>query len=536
MSVEIIADSAQLRLKIICRYNEGSTIRQLSRQYGISRNRVRRILRTAEHRRQNPQPNSLPQPRKRASRLDAFMPAIKEIVEKYPTITAVRVLEELRCVGYQGGITMLREKLKQVRPMHRTVDTVRFETDPGVQGQMDWSPYTIHFTKTGKTTVLCFSYILGYSRRHYIDFTLDRVFHTLIRRHCDAFSYFQGVPLQCLYDNEKTVVLRREAGQPVFNPRFIDFITHYRCKPIACLPRHPAVKGKVERPFQYVDGNLLNGRTFIDFEDLRQTARWWLRERSDTHLHDTTHRPPRELFEEAERSHLQPLPLQPYDCSEIVFRVCPNDAFIEFETNRYSVPFGHTGEIIALKATEEELFIYNPYLDLIAHHQRIAKGSCRQIESTHHRSGADMRYGLEPIRQPFEALGDTAGEYLVGLQKNHHRSAGYHARCILQLKEHYLSDDINRALMHALRYYAFDAASIERILKAQARPRTLESLRNEKARATLAQTIPAIKQRNLCEYATMLNEGVVNENPTGCDQQNQEPLLDTQPVDTQQTD
>lgn len=385
MSAEIVADSAQLRLKIISRHAEGCSIRQLSRHYGISRNRVRRLLRGVQQRRSSHPPSALSQPARRPARLDAFIPTITQLVTTYPAITAVRVLEELRAVGYQGGITMLREKLKQLRPLQRRDGTVRFETDPGVQGQMDWSPYTIHFTRTGKAAVLCFSYILGFSRRQYIDFTTDRVFHTLIRRHCDAFDYFQGVPFECLYDNEKTVVLRWEAGQPVFNPRFIDFITHYRCKPIACFPRRAQTKGKVEKPFQYVDGNLLNGRTFSDLDDLRQTARWWLREKSDTHIHDTTHRRPIELFEEAERGRLQPLPCQGYDCSEIVFRVCPNDAFIEFETNRYSVPFGHTGEILALKATETEVFIYNPYLQLLASHQRFVKGTCRQEELAAHR-------------------------------------------------------------------------------------------------------------------------------------------------------
>jgi transposase len=168
---------------------------------------------------------------------------MKELLETWPNITGVRMLEELRKVGYRGGKSILNERLRQLRPKPKRVPVIRFETDPGHQGQMDWSPYTLHFSKTGKQTVQCFSYILGFSRRQYIAFTDNRKFFTLIRRHVDAFNYFGGVVLQCLYDNEKTVVLRWEAGRPVFNPAFIDFITHYQSRPYACKPGKKETKG-----------------------------------------------------------------------------------------------------------------------------------------------------------------------------------------------------------------------------------------------------------------------------------------------------
>lgn len=531
--IEIIPDEAHLRLKVITRHNEGWSIRRLCRHYGISRNRVRRILRAALKRRTEDAiaPLCVNPPQRRSGKLDAFLPALEDLLEKYPTITGVRAHEELRARGYQGGLTALRERLKQLRPQPRDNSAIRFETDPGVQGQMDWSPYKIAFSRTGKTDVLCFSYILGFSRRQYVDFTLTRDFHTLIRRHRDAFEYFGGVALQCLYDSEKTIVLRWEGGQPIFNPSFIDFITHYRCKPIACQRGNPKTKGKIERPFQYVEGNLLNGRAFVDLEDLRSVGSWWMREKSDTHIHDTTHRAPLELFMAEERASLQPLPTQPYDCSEVVFRVCPNDAFIEFETNLYSIPFGHMGEIVSVKATEREIFIYSPYLDLLGHHPRHPDGACRKEESPRHRTGASLRYGVEPVRQAFESIGEAAPEYLAGLIKKHPRGVGLHARMILQLKERYRTNDINRALARACGYYAFDAASIERILKATAMPRTLESQRNEKARDALAQTIPRIKQRNLDEYSAMLASGGSHEERSACDQPNQEPLQNAQTPD-----
>ena len=357
---------------------------------------------------------------------------------------------------------------------------------------MDWSPYTINFTREGKATVLCFSYILGYSRRQYIDFTTDRRFFTLIRRHQDAFAYFGGVPEHCLYDGEKTVILRWEAGRPVYNPSFISFITHYRCRPVGCRPRRPQTKGKVEAPFKYVESNLLNARRFEDMNNLRGRARWWMANRSDLHVHDTTGRPPPELFIEEEQAALIPLPDHPYDSSEVVLRVCRCDGIIEFEANFYSVPFDYVADIPAIWATEHEVAIYSPELDMIACHERIQRGMGKSVENPDHRRSTKVRYGIEPVRKTFLALGEFAEPFLNGLQNSHLRNCGFHARIILAMKERYHSRDINKALKHAIEYYAFDGKAIERILAARAMPRTLESLRNDKAGQMLEKTLPRI--------------------------------------------
>jgi hypothetical protein len=74
------------------------------------------------------------------------------------------------------------------------------------------------------------------------------------------------------------------------------------------------------------------------------------------------------------------------------------------------------------------------------------------------------------------------------------------------MKEHYQSDDIHRALVHALRYQAFEGRSIERILRAKAFPRTLESVRNERARQELQQALPKITQRPLDQYSELLRQ------------------------------
>jgi transposase len=249
--MEFLHNREELEQRLVVMHTrEGWSIRGLAGYFALSRNTVRQILRNHESRRDQGHDLVVSGKRvPRGSKLDLYRDLIESLLEKYPKLTGQRFHEELRAAGYTGGISILRDHLRRIRPQPTREPVVRFETAPGVQGQMDWSPYTINFSAAGKMKIQCFSYILGFSRRHYIDFSRRRDFFTLIRRHQDAFSHFGGVPAQCLYDSEKTVVLRWEAGKPVINPAFAAFITHYRNQPIICRRGRAETKGKIERPF-----------------------------------------------------------------------------------------------------------------------------------------------------------------------------------------------------------------------------------------------------------------------------------------------
>lgn len=508
----IIRSREELEHQIILLHAEGVPIRALTRRFAMGRNTIRRILRRNRAHRDGGR--DVPAKKKAASRkskLDAHLPLIKDLIGRYPDITGVRVYEELLADGFSGGRTIVTDYLRKVRPRPKREPVVRFETDPGKQGQMDWSPYTIPFTGTGSGKVLCFSYILGFSRRQYIDFTLDRKFFTLIRRHQDAFAHFGGVPETCLYDGEKTVILRWEAGRPVYNPAFVAFITHYHCRPVACRPGRPETKGKIEAPFQYIEKNLLNGRKFRDLAELKETARWWLSNRSDLHRHDTTGRPPLELFMEEEHRALRALPAHPYDTAEVALRVCRVDGFLEHDTNLYSAPFEYIADILTLKATEEEIIVYSPDLQVIARHERKPMGASQKMEDPAHRKSEKVRYGLEPVKEAFLALGEIAEAFLSGLQTRHRHHCGFQARYILRLKERYRCEDIHAALVHASKYFAFDAKAVERILKARFVPRELEFVSSRSA-AQYAALLPEIKQRPLSAYNGLVREAAYDGN------------------------
>jgi transposase len=203
----------QKRNEIVARWRAGASIRRIARELGLARNTVSQALALVQS--QWAGTETATPSRRRPRQLDGYEPVLQELLRRYPDLTAVRLLEELQQRGFSGGYTMVRQRLRELRPQAAPVPVIRFETGPGIQSQMDYSTYDLDFTAEGRRRVYAFSYVLGYSRRQYLRFVEAQDFATTVREHVRAFAHLGGVAATCLYDNQKVVVTGYEDDVPI---------------------------------------------------------------------------------------------------------------------------------------------------------------------------------------------------------------------------------------------------------------------------------------------------------------------------------
>jgi transposase len=494
--------------QIVVRFRGGASIRQIARSLHISRRTVRRALDQIERARATDPAEQRSQglPR-RGSQLDAYEPAILDLLARHPDITAQRVHEELRRRGYQGGYTILSERVRALRPRPPAAPVRRFETAPGLQAQMDYSTYDLDFTIEGRRRVHAFSYVLGYSRRMYLHFVEGQDFATTVREHIRGFEHLGGVAASCLYDNMKVVVSGYDGDEPVYNPRFLAFAGHYGFRPVACRVRRPQTKGKVERPFGYVESNLLNGRRFYSLEHLNETTVWWLAEVADVRVHRQTKARPLDRHAQ-ERPYLIPLPARPFDASEVVYRTVDAEGYVVYRQNFYSAPWPLIGQTLAVRLTEHELTIYDRAFLAVAVHRllpRTAAGQRSHLKE--HEPPRDAQRRSELLAQRFAEYGPAGTRFLEGLLASA-RYGKNQAERVLSLVAAYPRPDVIAALERAVQYGAFSLAAIGRILVARSRPKTPLDLLADDHRTYLDDLLDGepIPPRPTSDYQTLLPE------------------------------
>jgi len=349
---------------------EGHSIKSIARITGFSRNTVRRVLREA-----GPSGFRVPE---RASRLDAFKVYVKERFESCG-LSAVRILNEIKPMGYDGSVWTLRRFLESLKPAQERLRklTVRFETPPGKQGQVDWAYCGRFPDSSGRLVpVYAFVMVLGFSRMLYVEFTSSMKIHSLIRCHINAFAFFGGWPLEILYDNMKQVRL----GPSELNPLFLDFARHYDFAIKTHRVRRPRTKGKVERMVYYVRDAFLNGRSFTDFSDLNAQARHWLSHVANARTHATTGRVPVELWKEEGLT--STTSIAPYRLYEISSRKAGFDGFVRFEQSRYSIPPEYAGQTVLVGKEGERIVIRSGDM-VVAEHALAQKGGATVAEPQH---------------------------------------------------------------------------------------------------------------------------------------------------------
>jgi len=332
--------STEAFMDILAFHRQGHSERWIAKKLGIHRNTVKKYIT------QKMRPKYRKQKR-RESILSPYHQIIGDWLDQ-DDFRATWIFDKLKELGYSGGYDTVRYFVRDVKKQKAQTAYIRFETEPGRQAQMDWADFKVVNPNGSSFFVYLFVLVLGFSRAMYGWFVDRCTLEAFMDSHIGAFRYLGGVPAEILYDNMRHVITITKSGQRHFNLEFVDFAAHYGFTPEPCPPYSPWVKGKVERPIDYIRERFWRGYHFESIPKANADLRHWLDTVANLRIHGTHRQPVHQRFE-LEKPSLGPLPAGDYDTSIKVFRKVYKDCLLSYGTNRYLLPHQSVGKRILLK-------------------------------------------------------------------------------------------------------------------------------------------------------------------------------------------
>lgn len=364
-------------------HRQGMSIRQIARTVGVSRKLVRRTLSQTV-------PARYKQRAPRAKKIDPFTGQLAELLACRPRARATWLYARIRESGYGGHYEAVKVWVREWRRTEqvRRGACVRFETDPGVEGQFDWKgPVRGLIRSMPEQKVWFFRFVLGYSRRRFTIAVTTTTLPMVLANLRTAFERAGGVPQRMVFDNFKAAVLRPRP-QLELHPQFVEFCRHYGTEPSPALVYSPQRKGKVERSFQdLIDTGMLD-RTWDSLGELQAAVD------ADDQAHagrivSSTGETPQARFER-ERSFLVPLPTAAFDVRVGESRRVLRDCTISWRGSWYSVPHTLVGRTVVVKAQLDGSAIEIFDRDQLAACHAVVGPGRRQIVEAH----------IDPLRRP----------------------------------------------------------------------------------------------------------------------------------------
>lgn len=439
-------------------------LRKIARHLRIGRRTIAKYLN---------RPAPLPIRRQRCSKLDAFKPAIAELLEQDSTAAAVVIAQRLQSVGYQGGITIIKDYLHALR-IHSAARRayVRMEPGPGERLEIDWGHFGALVYGSHPRKLYAFCLVECHSRKLYLEFTHSQSFETFVRCHIHAFEQMGGCARELWYDNLATAVAEHDGNLVRFHPRFLAFAREYGFFPRACHVAAAWEKGKVERAIGYVRQNFWPLRSFTDLADVNLQAHQWTREIANQRRHRETGQTPEERFR---CECLGPLPALTPDYRDTTDALVHKDLRLSFDGNRYCVPPRYVGRKLTIKADSSSLTVYDQHREIVRYARCWQRNQTFGAERFEKELFAHMAAAQRSAAQQrlVALLGPTTEDYLRRLADTD-RSLTRQVRELLALVRDYGPDAVAAALEKAHAARAFGADYIANILGQQQARRQIQ--------------------------------------------------------------
>jgi transposase len=412
-------------------------------------------------------------PRQRTRKLDPFKTTIAELLEQDSEASAVVIAQQLRRLGFDGGLSILKEHLHAVRGNSAVQRAyVRMEPGPGERFEIDWGHFGALSYQGHARKLYAFCLVECHSRKLYVEFTHSQSFETFVRCHVHAFHYLGGVARELWYDNLATAVAEHDGNLVRFHPRFLAFAREYGFLPRACHVRAAWEKGKIERSVGYLRQSFWPLRTFTDLADVNLQVRQWLEQVADQRRHRETNQTPQERFQPEA---LRAVPAVTPDYRDVDEALVYKDLRLCFDGNRYCVPLRYVGRHLTLKSDSSSVTIYDQQQEIVAYARCWQRGQTLggerfQKELLAQRAAAQRSAAQQRL---LALLGPACESYLRRLADTD-RSLARQVRELLALIRDYGPDPVTAALSKAHAAGAFGADYIANILRQQQTRREIQ--------------------------------------------------------------
>ena len=503
--------SEEERARILELARAKRSVREIAKQTGFGRKLVSRLLAETGEATPSPAPSSLAA---KASKLDPFREAITEKVAK--NLTVERILREIQEQGYDGGRTILREHVRSIRAPRAPRKRVhcRFETPPGEEIQVDWSPYRVPIG--GKETLVhAFGAMLAWSRKAHVRFYPDERQPAFLEAHVHAFEDFQGATQRVVLDTVATAVISRtggEGGKPLWHPRYQDFARHYGYEPYLCKVADPDRKGKDERFFWFLERDFVRGSEWPSLDAMNQGVRHWLDEIANSRVHGTTGRVPDEAWLE-EKPFLIALPEARYRTCEEEHRKVGPDAVLSIRGTPYSVPASLAHQVVTVR-------LYSDRFEVLERGGRVAferryvapadkgrlvldPGHYEDVPQRARRDRERERGGARRLEDAFLVRFPSLAALVSGIKLRMKQLARVHMTALLALAERYGDGAFLLAATRAQENRRFGVHSVQRILERDAPPPDDEPIPPVGADARALVLLGDVDSGSLDDYAAL---------------------------------
>lgn len=420
----------------------------------LSRNTVRRILRGADH------GTSAPSPALEPEQLDRVRIAFDQAGGN-----VVRVREILAADGFTASYSSLTRWVRDAglrRPPPRAGE---YDFAPGQEMQHDTSPHRV--TMAGKTvTAQCAGLVLAYSRRLFIQyhprFTRFEAKAFLL----DAVRFMGGTCPVCIIDNTSVLRIAGAGADAVIAPEMLAFARTLGFRFRAHRVGHPDRKGRIERPFAYVEGNFLAGRSFVDFDDLNRQALDWCRDVANHKVKRRLGMSPEAAYV-IEKPHLQPLPDVAPPVYDLLDRVVDVNGYVVVDTNRYSVPERFVGQAVTVYKLATEIRVDRKDMTIAVHPRLVGQRDGKSTLPGHHTVPVRGRRGPAVEERLLTGHHQSLDQYAAALVQRGTNGGRRALRRLLEMKRTYPSGPFLAAIAQALHYGLFDLGRLEALILKQ---------------------------------------------------------------------